>query len=428
MIVIVGGGASGLYAAIRMSSKREKVLVLEKRKKFGGRIKSMHVDDTYLDLGAWRVADDHKLVRKFLRKKDLIELPRSNVPDKQLSHPHISRFAYTALMHKKPVKLSELSAYDMTTGYQGSSAGSAGTSRHANVKYFAIADGFAKLISRLLNKIDELRTEGYRIELHDSAFVDHISKGFVHTEKFKRPLKPRIIILAVPPAHIQHACDYSLHAALRPVVSSIEPVPLTRIHGKISHDSDNVDNVSDELWHRRVLMLGRAWQLVSYTSGWIARMWNELHQHLGTEGLRTQFFKACKSLIVTHWPEGTHRWVPCFNFDSTRVAKNSQVVAEGVYLVGEAVSDMQGWTEGAFRSVESLLNIFKEENDCITGRFMTYRGRRLDVKDWAQHHPGSAQLIIDHMDEDITEIFDRVHSTSGAYRQLLSLQVDSRYH
>ena len=113
----------------------------------------------------------------------------------------------------------------------------------------------------------------------------------------------------------------------------------------------------------------------------------------------------------------------------------------GLYLVGEAFSPYQGWTEGALWTAEKAASIIAKARkapgvyDCAAGdlskyaakmildtnkgdkklrgpttpKVMVYKGLVLDVEDWYQRHPGGAGPITGHAGEDITHIFDNFH-------------------
>ena len=135
----------------------------------------------------------------------------------------------------------------------------------------------------------------------------------------------------------------------------------------------------------------------------------------------------------------------------------------GLYLVGEAFSPFQGWTEGAlwtaekaasiiaksrdgdsatfaFDKVESELSKYARkmtvkkdgENklqappDASTPKIMLYKGLVLDVNDWYQRHPGGAGPINGHAGEDLSYLFDNFHGGWPApLATLFGLQIGS---
>ena len=71
--VVVGGGLAGLYVALRLSSKRQSVLVLEKKGYLGGRIYT-HPKHGY-ECGGARFHSSHSILRGLIRKYDLKTYP-----------------------------------------------------------------------------------------------------------------------------------------------------------------------------------------------------------------------------------------------------------------------------------------------------------------------------------------------------------------
>ena len=59
-----------------------------------------------------------------------------------------------------------------------------------------------------------------------------------------------------------------------------------------------------------------------------------------------------------YWPIGTHYYTPLSNnYDSREeFIRKAQHPENGILVVGEVVSDNQGWTNGAIASVKAVLN------------------------------------------------------------------------
>ena len=112
----------------------------------------------------------------------------------------------------------------------------------------------------------------------------------------------------------------------------------------------------------------------------------------------------------------------------------------GLFLVGEAFSPHQGWTEGALWTAKEAANIMiqarkssgayeynnsmlskhsaklgltTDKDNKITGgptpSVMVYRGLVIDVSDWVERHPGGPGMIKGHKGEDVSELFDNFH-------------------
>jgi len=128
----------------------------------------------------------------------------------------------------------------------------------------------------------------------------------------------------------------------------------------------------------------------------------------------------------------------------------------GLYLVGEAFSPFQGWTEGALWTADKAASILlsarkspgvydyskanlskhsvkmtlgKDKDDKLDGptpKVMVYKGLVMDVNDWYQRHPGGAGPINGHAGEDVSKIFDNFHPGWPApLATLFGLQIGS---
>lgn len=415
--VVVGGGAAGLYTAIVIARRGHVVDLLEKSPKMGGRIRSTTEGGEVLDHGAWRVSKSHKLLCSFLDRKDLVRLPSGIEKEERTDVPQsVSKFALSGLSED----LESILAKDILSGYQSSSSVPAGKKRHSGT-YYEIKGGFYKLIDSLKKQIKTMQMEGHEIHVHRKckAVLIHRPNDVLTIETPNGKFEPDRLVLAAPPRQIQYACCLEIQKCLRPIVAAVEPLPLMRIYGH-SESLESKDTVTFQFHNRQIFHTDRLWQTVSYCSGMVASAWNELLTYFGIKKIQAHFFPYTRKLKYFFYPEGTHKWIPAYAFDYKRVPHNATWVTRNISIVGEAVSDTQGWTEGALRSVHLSMathpSIYPE-------KYMVYRGRILDVSGWFHRHPGGEDLIKKYLYQDITDVFDRAHLTDMAYRQLLYLQV-----
>ena len=111
----------------------------------------------------------------------------------------------------------------------------------------------------------------------------------------------------------------------------------------------------------------------------------------------------------------------------------------GLFLVGEAFSPHQGWTEGALWTADKASSIILAQRSGGTSaasalmgkhaqgikleidesaakrntfkggkekKIMAYKGIVIDVSDWSQRHPGGVGPILGHTGEDFGDLFD----------------------
>jgi hypothetical protein len=67
-----------------------------------------------------------------------------------------------------------------------------------------------------------------------------------------------------------------------------------------------------------------------------------------------------------YWPIGTHYYTPLASKYENReeFIHKAQNPEKGILVVGEVVSNNQGWTNGALSSVKAVLNKKWVETDC----------------------------------------------------------------
>jgi hypothetical protein len=84
----------------------------------------------------------------------------------------------------------------------------------------------------------------------------------------------------------------------------------------------------------------------------------KLYEHLLEQslGILSNSLKII-SIKDYYWKVGTHYFDPLQGFKSRKDFLNAaQHPLPGVLVVGEAVSDYQGWVEGALKSVKNVIN------------------------------------------------------------------------
>mmetsp|Transcript_34705 Transcript_34705/g.75957 ORF Transcript_34705/g.75957 Transcript_34705/m.75957 type:complete len:543 (-) Transcript_34705:227-1855(-) len=201
----------------------------------------------------------------------------------------------------------------------------------------------------------------------------------------------------------------------------------------------------------------------AYACDRFERVWRELQYH-GPETVKNEIKKQLGRITdlkipPTGWDNTieevyirigfVHRWhIEAHVTGKTKEDLSTQAVTPnparlpGLYLVGEAFSPFQGWTEGALWTADKAVSVIaksrespggaayeyapatmgnhstkirleKDSNDKLfvpsTPKIMMYRGLVIDVNDWYQRHPGGEGMILGHSGEDISDLFDNFH-------------------
>ena len=135
-----------------------------------------------------------------------------------------------------------------------------------------------------------------------------------------------------------------------------------------------------------------------------------------------------------YWQQAIHLWNPCFGFAQERLARLAAhphpFRLPGLYVIGEAFSCNQGWCEGALETVNYLLNLISQKKKearleliPLPKYHVVYDGRVLDVERWMNVHPGSKEAIQNHLGEDVTQLWNSIHTSSSSKNLIACLQV-----
>jgi hypothetical protein len=214
----------------------------------------------------------------------------------------------------------------------------------------------------------------------------------------------------------------------------------------------------------------------AYASDRFERVWREL-QYQGPEVVMKEIKKQLSKVSnLESPPDGwdaieeiymrigfVHRWhIEAHLTGKTKEDLSLQAITPnparlpGLYLIGEAFSPFQGWTEGALWTAEKAAGIIAESRTSDGGfkytdknlskhsikmtleedkeeklkgptpKVMVYKGLVMDVDDWYARHPGGAGPINGHSGEDISHIFDNFHpGWTAPLATLFGLQIGS---
>jgi hypothetical protein len=444
-VAIVGGGISGLYAACRLHDSSalhgiDHIDIFEKSGRVGGKVRSKK-DGGILEAGAWRVSHDHALMIHLLGSTSRFLYPKTShihIPETK-TDPEISVLASRI----DSFGIKDAFNMDILSGYVDSDLmPSDGHQRHKG-EFFGLSEGYHTAIEILNAKISSLPL----ITLHTGCTVQDVTYTSSGVSAAIAPtigsgaqvMHFDVLIFACSPDQASRCSMSSLQKSLRPLCAAIHPLPLCRIYISTKPSHTGSDTIDVRSMSYRMIDTGGIWKVFSYTSGKLALAHRDLYnRHLQGDNRYNMFF----------WPNGTHMWNTFWNFNRKRMSSYATKVSNRVYIVGEALSDLQGWCEGALRSVMHLMTVFSKppdtkedqgredhmkeykrqyETDHKGSIIVFYRNRCLDISKWKDRHPGGPVFIQNIIEgdtgHDITEQFDKAHLNDYAYGQLLALQV-----
>eukprot|EP00038_Savillea_parva_P006238 m.162470 g.162470 ORF g.162470 m.162470 type:complete len:518 (+) comp12195_c0_seq1:62-1615(+) len=469
-IVVIGGGVSGLYTALRLVEAGKKdVVVYESRGFLGGRVQTKKNDDDeplFNDF-AWRVGETNE--RMLALAKELgIELkaqytpeaghargshsctpkgavsdpPERKVPD---GRAPLSTFAGHSL-----VSTADADRVDRESGYAGRTAQIAFPDEvHGDLNYLVVKgmSEFAHAIARKLPEDMVLKNHCCKDVIQDGD--EYIVKIMQRDGKEYKPfdVRAKTVVLACPPyATRQYAVAKQ---GLGPVLSAVYERRLGHVYVKCKPNKNVPDTSTDASRIYKSVPDSILQQIISgdyghsifqaaYACDRFERVWREL-QYQGPDvvkdELKSQILKLVQEGVVPRLKDVEIEevwvrigWVHRWHIETHVSGKNKkELSAQAVYpnpvklphlhLVGEAYSAHQGWTEGALQTAEECVKMILEGKS--TSAFaqpieagkqtMTYNGLVMDTSEWAARHPGGPGMIKGHNGEDISHLFDNFH-------------------
>jgi Flavin containing amine oxidoreductase/Cytochrome b5-like Heme/Steroid binding domain len=288
------------------------------------------------------------------------------------------------------------------------------------------------------------------------------------------------VVLAVPPYSIR---GWTVAASMQPALYAVHERRLGHVYAKVKTEvsssfSSDTSNTTDRIYQKlpdSILQqnisgdYGRGIFQAGYACDRFERVWREL-QYQGPTTVFHQVQAQLDRLPATAgaiplpppaagWKEAidevyvrigfVHRWhIEAHVCGKTKEDLSLQALSPnenrlpGLYLIGEAFSPHQGWTEGALWTAERASARIVASRDEETGRYqynpaavvgqhsarlqlgvadnatktfsatpmiMTYKGLVVDVNDWFARHPGGVGPIQGHAGEDISDLFDNFH-------------------
>lgn len=449
-LVVVGGGIAGLALAHRF---RGSVLVLEAGSRVAGRMKN----EDGMNLGAWRIADTHLQVLSLARELGVTLRQTYSSRERPKKKPHVLSepglsSKTTLLKHVTPAEADEI---ERATGYPGTLQGrrQTYTTREKVREYFEPTSkhGMNIFTRKLATKINAsagkkvlTARRAYKVEYDAEAqyqvrYVQRIGQTFV-----KKAVACKNLAFACLPASWPVT---NFQVCLEPLMHVTGTVPLCRMFVKTAAPLKPM-HVNTRSQAGQLIAADRN-TLVVYTSGEMAELQHSMH--LQDQAQHRKFLHALiakyaprvvidkqQDIRVAFWQNAVSFWKTSIEIGSAKPASMVQkcviphpVKLPGFVVVGEAFSDVQGWSEGALQTVNIGAKYLATKSSGHKlfarkpARAVVYDGRVIDVTHWLDRHPGGRRALLNHLDDaSVTQTFRSVHMrTPHALKHLLNLQV-----
>ena len=397
--LIVGAGISGLYTAYKLLNKDiNNITIIEKSKRFGGRIKTINHKSYRYDVGAGRLGKKQKLVMKLIKEFNLEHLMVDINPnkhyfvdnqmlnEKELLEYYNSKFkslgglwtyVITFKTNQNPRKFSfhnyislfldknEINVLERSLGYINEMYRlNAYDAMYTLKKDFDVKDNDFFILKGGLHILcqslyDYLKSKNVTIQFNTS--LQDIQDNYILTNHNNK-IKYSKLYLAVCKKAYMSIPYFIPHKELFDTVSVGN---LLRIYAKY--------DVSKNSWMKKIIKTTTDNKLqfiipikedliqISYSDDYIANFWNSLPERETinqiTRCLKEMFPNdtVAEPLWITkhYWCCGSHFWKPGVNSDKT--IKEINKIDKNIYIVGEIYSKRQAWIEGALESVEGIM-------------------------------------------------------------------------
>jgi hypothetical protein len=481
-VLIVGGGVAGLHTAMRLDEAGQKSIKLfESRPEVGGRIQTTRDENgkPLFNNFAWRIQNTNITMLALVKELGVeirlqvtptyAEKPPSSLksgkplqkPSKGVDPTPKGRAPLSAYATQSLTSTTTADKQDRESGYAGHSSLISFPNETTATKYYVVSNGMNEIVHKLAERLPQ----GVVHTNHRCKDVKKLTDGRYQVDIVVRTVLPGkkdtykmvsytcdTLVLAVPPRSLR-GFTVAKEGGLLPVLSAVNESRLMHIYAwsssKNAPDRSDVKDRIYEGFEDSILQ-----QVVSgdygpngvfqaaYASGRFERVWREL-QFQGPDIVKNEVEKQLAMIdlprlknieidkvqictgVVHHWQQEAHVNGKTKEDLMNMAVYPSPVRLPRLYLIGEAFSSKQAWTEGAL--LTSMLAVEHIKNNPLTsaskyaqpikkkrrkkgGNQMVYNGIVVDVSQWYKRHPGGFGPISGHGNEDISELFDNYHA------------------
>lgn len=463
-IAIVGAGIGGLYCVLRLLQINSKfnITIFETRPFAGGRIQKFDFCKKKVDFGAWRVSNSHQRMMTLAKRlnikliKMLPQISQSDIKCKTLQKQKEKDNNNLSIFENylKNQSIRDAICHEMHTGYDdilsGINTTYLVTQKHRC--YYVPKSGMYEFIERLIKLLNN------KVKIHYNARVTHIQKQknkytLVISQRnnhntFKNFKKEYNCIFMNTPPSVFDNIQTNFNLELKPIQAAIKSIPFFRIYVSLKKEYKNPIYFKNKSIFRQIILLNKNTLMLCYCSGRIANFHNNFA--INNKEKYKKFLKIkYKELVKTYsflikykdinwntikfkfFEHGVHYFDNIAinsNFSKKDLIKciKPHINLPKLFLINEAYSNIQGWSEGALQSVDIALDLFKKKIEYkhlgITKDHIIFNQRRLNVKKWMHVHPGSKQAILNHLQEDCTKLILHQHNhTTNIYKYIFAL-------
>ena len=478
-MIIIGAGVAGSFCSYYLSRRgRYKVLLLEAENRVGGRVRTATDGGIPLyEEGAWRIPVTHRRYINFGNKMGAHWVPVASesiprtwigakVPEKKTSgDTHQCLSTWTELASSSSPEVAD--RIEAGTGYSGIYSMAAGTNSYEAEapeaeEYMIPHCGLQHIWEEAVRRagdhgahleFESRVTDVVRISgpLYKVTYVRRVGSNSFAT----RDVHGKSCIICCPPrAFTQWP---STQEDLKPVAEAVGSLPLIKVFSDsadiLAKAIGTVYHCKSDTLHEQLISpeYPNNWTQLAYAGGRRAEAVEELRlcgeavrgvcREVSNElGLSPEDEKDLhtRETRILFWKDAVHYWKPFPGLDADKKCVEASVLPSprlpGVFIAGEALSNIQGWGEGALRTAIQSMKAcegFLRTGEATIPRSLRgpcgaevvrFNGRIVDVSRWKRVHPGSEKAILNHLDQDVSDLFRSKLHPDYAYALMFVLQ------
>jgi len=445
-VVIIGGGVSGIVAALACIQYGLKTIIIEKNTRLGGRVHTIYQESSIYEAGAGRISSNHIRALSLLKSFGLtlykapskIEYRQNgkliNNPTLRLLKQVIQyskSIPYDVLINKTfgEVCIDILGSYKakLLKNSFGYNAEFEVINAYDGIKmfehdfeendFYVCKEGLSEWISRMELAINESKiatiNKGYTV---NRWFRTKLGFGVIthDIEGNIQKIYGKVVLCTIPKDDLLQLPNWNQQQ--REMFNSVDSIPLHRIYGKFPLKNGHswfseIQKTTTNDKIRQFIPVSNSVAMMSYTDTDDAKYWYD-YANKGDNVLRKALLTHMHvvfpdvpnipkpSWINTHyWNAGVHMWKPGVNSNKMhKLIMHPYGIDVPFYIAGETYSLQQAWIEGALETVDEVLpHIVKNfkilEGGNSSDRFkqwlfsQNYRILSLELKSLSQRFP-----------------------------------------